>query len=429
MITANNILAEARKWLGVTKYSARHAELLRHYNSIRPLPMGYVLKSSDDWCDGFVTVIAKLAGAYDLIGAECGVERHKKIFKAKGIWLGLIEPRAGDIVIFHWGGDRNGFAHHIGYVESFDGTYITTIEGNTTKNGVSCVARNTFKWNASVIQGYARPHYGLSEGKEPVSAKTVDELAQEVLQGKHGGGDDRKRSLGSRYEDVQAKVNELMSKVPKEPQPSEIVLKYDGATIDKHTLDFILDLCAKHEIRPDYALAVLNLEATWGTSNVGRIDNNWGGMTWPPDKGNVTVIRPSGVKVTRGLARPSNEGGYYIHYASVKDFLTDWFYLLRKGGSYKVAGAKTLAESVKGMFRYGGALYDYAIVDINYTSQQRYESYLTKVASRLKAIEKENGSLDKYTFINREKSEENIVVIKEDREITINGKKYKVVEI
>lgn len=39
------------------------------------------------------------------------------------------------------------------------------------------------------------------------TAKTVAELADEVLAGKHGTGDARKKSLGSRYAEVQAEVN------------------------------------------------------------------------------------------------------------------------------------------------------------------------------------------------------------------------------
>ena len=38
-------------------------------------------------------------------------------------------------------------------------------------------------------------------------AKSVSQLADEVLAGKHGNGDDRKRSLGSQYAAVQAEVN------------------------------------------------------------------------------------------------------------------------------------------------------------------------------------------------------------------------------
>lgn len=49
---------------------------------------------------------------------------------------------------------------------------------------------------------------------KPVSSaapvKTVDELAREVIAGKHGTGEARKKSLGSRYAEVQKRVNELM---------------------------------------------------------------------------------------------------------------------------------------------------------------------------------------------------------------------------
>ena len=41
-------------------------------------------------------------------------------------------------------------------------------------------------------------------------AKTVDELAREVIQGKHGNGEERKKSLGSMYQAVQKRVDELM---------------------------------------------------------------------------------------------------------------------------------------------------------------------------------------------------------------------------
>ena len=40
--------------------------------------------------------------------------------------------------------------------------------------------------------------------------KTIDELAQEVIAGKYGNGEDRKKALGSRYDEVQAKVNEIL---------------------------------------------------------------------------------------------------------------------------------------------------------------------------------------------------------------------------
>ncbi|MCK1259807.1 NlpC/P60 family protein [Streptococcus suis] len=262
-------------------------------------------------------------------------------------------------------------------------------------------------------------------GKATASQKSIDELAQEVIQGKHGNGEERKKSLGSQYEAVQKHVSELLKKQPSEPPKSPEVkqtteskeegdLSFNGAILKKAVLDKILDNCKKHDILPSYALTILHYEGLWGTSAVGKADNNWGGMTWT-GQGN----RPSGVTVTQGSARPSNEGGHYMHYASVDDFLTDWFYLLRAGGSYKVSGAKTFSESVKGMFKVGGAVYDYAA--------SGFDSYIVGASSRLKAIESENGSLDKFDklTVTDVGSKDHIDITVDGIEVIINGETYK----
>ncbi|HFI0406347.1 TPA: peptidoglycan amidohydrolase family protein [Streptococcus suis] len=275
-------------------------------------------------------------------------------------------------------------------------------------------------------------------GKTTTNQKTVDQLAQEVIAGKHGNGEDRKKSLGSQYEAVQKRVAELLKKQPSEPSKAQEIkqptktktsrteptdkataskeegdLSFNGAILKKAVLDKILANCKKHDILPSYAITILHFEGLWGTSAVGKTDNNWGGMTWT-GQGN----RPSGVTVTQGTARPSVEGGYYMHYANVDDFLTDWFYLLRSGGSYKVSGAKTFSEAVKGMFKVGGAVYDYAA--------SGFDSYIVGASSRLKAIESENGSLAKYdtATVTAVGSTDKIEVNIEGIEISINGVKY-----
>ncbi|HEL2261488.1 TPA: glucosaminidase domain-containing protein, partial [Streptococcus suis] len=255
--------------------------------------------------------------------------------------------------------------------------------------------------------------------------KTDEELAREVLAGKHGAGEDRKRSLGPRYEPVQAIVNKLIKAkekpsetVKNEPQTVQFKedgdLSFNGVVLKKDVLDKILDNCKKHDILPSYALTILHYEGLWGTSAVGKADNNWGGMTWT-GQGN----RPSGVTVTQGSARPSNEGGHYMHYATVDDFLTDWFYLLRSGGSYKVSGAKTFSEAVKGMFKVGGATYDYAA--------SGFDSYIVGASSRLKAIESENESLDKFDkqTVTDVGQSDDIEINVEGIEVIINGETYR----
>lgn len=276
-------------------------------------------------------------------------------------------------------------------------------------------------------------------GKATAPKKTVDQLAQEVIAGKHGNGEDRKKSLGPDYDAVQKRVSELLKKQPSEPSNSQEVkqptetktsqteptgnatvnkeegdLSFNGAILKKAVLDVILAKCKEHNILPSYAITVLHFEGLWGTSAVGKADNNWGGMTWT-GKGE----RPSGVTVTQGTARPANEGGHYMHYVSVDDFLTDWFYLLRSGGSYKVSGAKTFSEAIKGMFKTGGAVYDYAATG--------YDNYLVGMSSRLIAIEAENGSLAKFdtATVTDVGQSDKIEVAIEGIEVTINGTRYK----
>ena len=275
-------------------------------------------------------------------------------------------------------------------------------------------------------------------GKTTAVQKTDEELAKEVIAGKHGNGEQRKSSLGSRYDAVQKKVTELLKK-PASPQPVPKVetpkvetpkketapvqfkedgdLSFNGAILKSEVLKKILAKCKEHDILPSYALTILHYEGLWGTSAVGKADNNWGGMTMPSN--DLQITRPSGVVVTRGLARPSVEGGYYMHYANVDDFLTDWFWLLRKGGSYKVSGAKTFSDSIKGMFKVGGAKYDYAA--------SGFESYLVGASSRLKAIESENGSLTKFDAVSNNVNSvtpDKININIEGIEIEINGVKY-----
>ncbi|AEF25732.1 phage tail spike protein [Streptococcus parauberis] len=128
-----------------------------------------------------------------------------------------------------------------------------------------------------------------------------------------------------------------------------------GRTISKELVGQILNLCIQHKLLPSGVFSQLYLESWWGNSPVARADNNWGGLTWA---GSTT--RPSGIKVTQGTARPANEGGYYMHFASVSDYMKDYTYLLAEQGIYKVKGANNIDAYTKGLFRVGGATYDYA---------------------------------------------------------------------
>ena len=156
----DRVLRVAASLVGVRGGSAAHHQLVNDYNSVRPLPVGYAVKDSDDWCDVFVTTIFQREGLSGLIGRECGVERHIQIFKRLGIWNenGASTPKAGDIITFNWDQDsqpNNGFADHIGIVESVSNGIIHTIEGNSGNQ----VRRNTYRIGHGNIRGFATPRY------------------------------------------------------------------------------------------------------------------------------------------------------------------------------------------------------------------------------------------------------------------------------
>lgn len=48
------------------------------------------------------------------------------------------------------------------------------------------------------------------EGYIPVKEQTIDDIARDVLAGKYGNGDARKKALGDKYNEVQKRVNELL---------------------------------------------------------------------------------------------------------------------------------------------------------------------------------------------------------------------------
>ncbi|RSI51577.1 glucosaminidase domain-containing protein [Streptococcus sanguinis] len=164
-------------------------------------------------------------------------------------------------------------------------------------------------------------------------------------------------------------------------------LNYAGHPMSAAIVQTILNLCVQYNILPSGMICQLYLESFWGASNVARVDNNWSGMS------GSAQTRPSGVKVTTGSARPANEGGTYFHYASVDDFMKDYAYLLAEqtsGGRkfYGVKGKQNIEDYTRGLFRVGGALYDYAAAG--------YGHYIALMRDIKGGVNRSNGNvLDK----------------------------------
>lgn len=209
-LVRQSLVKTAKSYLGVRQGDAKYKELIRKYNAVKPLPVGYKLKENDDWCAAFVTVMADLSNCSKYIGRECGVHRFTQLFKSKGIWLGKVKPMSGDIIVFDW--RKDSWMDHIGIVEEFSANKVTVIEGNTSR----CVARRTYNWNDWKVAGYARPKYPLKSIKKE---KSKHDLASEVIAGKWGNGKERAEKLRKAGHDVQLIQKEVNRQLKTKNRP------------------------------------------------------------------------------------------------------------------------------------------------------------------------------------------------------------------
>lgn len=181
-VTADDVLNLARSWLGRNEYDGTHRMIIDTYNSYIPRARGYKVQYDDQWCDTFVSALyIKLNAVYLIGGPECGVEEHIKIFKANGIWIedGNIIPNPGYLICYNWGDTtqpNDGYADHIGIVETCNGTTITVIEGNYKDS----VARRTIPVGWGYIRGFASPKYAeVSSAKKPETNTTPGKLSKD----------------------------------------------------------------------------------------------------------------------------------------------------------------------------------------------------------------------------------------------------------
>lgn len=212
----------AKTWVGCRESNGTHKKIIDLYNSVKPLPRGYVVKYNDAWCATFVSAAGIAAGLSKIILRECGCGAMINLYKAAGRWQenDAYVPCAGDVVFYDWQdtgkGDNTGYPDHVGLVCGVSGSTIKVIEGN--KN--NAVEYRDLKVNGRYIRGYGLPDYksmetaAEPEKSEAPAKKSVAEVAKEVKAGKWGDYPERKKQLeaaGYNYAEVQAAVNALMN--------------------------------------------------------------------------------------------------------------------------------------------------------------------------------------------------------------------------
>lgn len=192
---------------------------------------------TDKGCNVLANCVGYACGRFnEIIGSMkyktlcCNAENF--IERAKQAGLQVVNyPTLGGIMVWQKGATLSGNdgAGHVAVVERIDSAnqIYTSESGYGSSAFWNSIRRNdNGRWglgNGYTFRGciinpvIGDVHYVAPVKPQPstpssdINNKSVDELAKEVINGKYGNGDERKNALGSRYSEVQAKVNELLS--------------------------------------------------------------------------------------------------------------------------------------------------------------------------------------------------------------------------
>lgn len=130
----------ASNYIGVKQGSTKHKYIVDHYNMIKPLPRGYKVKYTDNWCATFVSFILWLCG-YQKNVFECGAERMRKKMK-KYIIKDNTNGKVNDVIFYDWNHDK--WCDHVGIISEVTKTSYKVIEGNKDKKvGVRVISKKS----------------------------------------------------------------------------------------------------------------------------------------------------------------------------------------------------------------------------------------------------------------------------------------------
>ena len=216
------VVEQANKWLGFKSTNKSNAVILNTYNKNVPLPRGYKVKTTDNWCATFASAVFIALGYKDIFPVECSCGNIIEKAKSMHIWVenDSFVPGLGDCVLYDWDdsgkGDDKGWPDHIGIVTyvNMNSGYIVVTEGNYSKS----VKKRTINVNGRYIRGYVTPRFDAAVYQIPditqEPEKTISTVAHEVIAGQWGSGDERKRKLaaaGYDYKIIQNEVNRILN--------------------------------------------------------------------------------------------------------------------------------------------------------------------------------------------------------------------------
>ena len=126
------------------------------------------------YCAMFVSWVFNQAGAYCAGIPEAYCPYILNDAANEGMLIDMYQAKPGDVVLFNWDG---GEVDHVGIVEYNFGSYIQTIEGNTTDangNGSGGVYQRVRSW--SQVAAVVRPYYDSEVPSIPEDTTTQVEV-------------------------------------------------------------------------------------------------------------------------------------------------------------------------------------------------------------------------------------------------------------
>lgn len=177
MVTRQDVVDVIKSWKGMREKDGSFKPIIDIYNTIKPLPAGYILKYTDSWCAGTVSAAYQQAKAADIFPCECSCARMITKAKQMGIWVedDGYTPKIGDAVLYDWQdsgyGDNTGTPDHVGMVIEVNkaAKSFVVMEGNKD----DAVGTRTMSINGKYIRGFVTPKFPEVKEEKVVSTQTI----------------------------------------------------------------------------------------------------------------------------------------------------------------------------------------------------------------------------------------------------------------
>lgn len=163
-----------QNWVGATRGSSKHWDILNIYNNHKPLPRNHKLTINEAWCAATVSAAFIKAGIDQITPIECSCTKMIEQAKDLNIWVeddNYQYLQHGDAILYDWNdngvGDCTGQPDHIGIIEvvNYSIKRMTIIEGNSGSEHMC--KRVTIPLNSRYIRGFICPLYDAFSDYDP----------------------------------------------------------------------------------------------------------------------------------------------------------------------------------------------------------------------------------------------------------------------